>query len=150
MCTLTCSATLPRTSGHGSRLCAASSRTPSISWAKDRMQAFRTGCISPCGPKVFSMQKSRMHRASSLEQDDFSSNRHPALGLWLRMSFSQNRFHPRVKPEGRLLRDMRYRVSEDREETFHGVQVRHSRPLQCGQIDPVQRADGDCGGAGVE
>ena len=78
------------------------------------------------------MQKSRMHRASSLEQDDFSSNRHPALGPLiahvllakpvptfaghalsrLRMSFLQNRFP--------LLRDVRYCVSEDREETFHG------------------------------
>jgi hypothetical protein len=44
----------------------------------------------------------------------------PLWVLWLRMSFSQNRFHPRVEPEGRLLRDMRYCVSEDREETFHG------------------------------
>jgi hypothetical protein len=32
--------------------------------------------------------------ARSLERDDFSSNRHPALAYWWSMIFSENRFPP--------------------------------------------------------
>src|SRR5262252_6236119 len=54
-----CSTTSPRTSGHGWKRCAPSSRTTPSCWRKARMRASRTRCISPCRPRDSLFPRSR-------------------------------------------------------------------------------------------
>src|ERR1043166_9552150 len=118
---------------------------------------FRTGCIWRCEARGFSTRTKKRtvavikkHAASlpGLTRQSILFERSFARKMDARAFASPKRLRPRrrVKPEHdalNLWRCLRPRLKEHR-----GFQMRYRRPAQCRQVDAVQCADRDGGGAG--
>jgi hypothetical protein len=68
-----------------------SSASRSVFRLKSCLAGF-SGRGNSIGLRVTSSASQAGRRSCSLERDDFSSNRHPALGYWWSMIFSENRY----------------------------------------------------------
>src|SRR6266853_1339919 len=65
-----------------------------------------TSCADTMGPVTTPTRQASLRQLTrSLERDDFSSNRHPALSFCLSMIFSENRYPPSGRARGHAFPD---------------------------------------------